>query len=451
MTADHGRRQPAPAGPVSRGSRPAAATVARLTAGWRRTGPVSLREHLDRYGPPPVRLAGRRGVLAEAVMAAGLTGRGGAGFPTGTKLQAVAARRGPAVVVANAMESEPASQKDHTLLASAPHLVLDGALLAAEAVGADAVHVCVPRAKPHLAGHLHAAIADRQRSGIGGPRFDVHELPRHYVSSEETSLVRWLNGGEARPAGGPARPFQRGVRRRPTLVGNVETLAHVALIGRFGPDWFREAGLSDAPGTMLVTVSGAVRSPGVREVAVGTPVAQVLAASGAGPDMAAVLIGGYFGTWHDPRQVGGLPLAAGALRGIGASPGAGVLAVLPASACGLAETARVLRYLAGQSAGQCGPCAFGLPSVADDFAHLADGRPGEPVLERLESRLGVLSGRGACRHPDGAARLAASALTTFAADARAHARGAPCEAARRGAAAGGILPVPRPWAEGEWR
>ena len=447
MTPDHGHRPVAPVGP---GSRPAA-TVARLTAGWRRAGAMSLRDHLDRYGPLPLDIAGQPGALADAVGQAGLTGRGGAGFPTGTKLQAVAVRRGPAVVVANGMESEPASSKDHALLAHAPHLVLDGALLAAEAVRADAVHVCLPRTKPDLADLLRAVIADRQRCGIGGPRTDVHELPHHYVSSEETSLVRWLNGGEARPTPGPGRPFQRGVRRRPTLVDNVETLAHIALIARFGPAWFRQAGLADAPGTMLATVSGAVSDPGVREIAVGMPVGEVLAHSQAAADVVAVLIGGYNGTWHELRAVAGLPLAAGRLRPAGASPGAGVLVALPHGVCGLAETARVLRYLAGQSAGQCGPCALGLPSIAEDFAQLAAGRPSGPVLGRLARRLGVLAGRGACRHPDGAARLAASALTAFADDARAHARRGPCAAAWRGMAAGGVLPVPRPWAEGEWR
>lgn len=432
---------------------PYAAGAARLTAGWR-TGPASLREHQDVHGPLPHHGHRRPGFLAEAVVQAGLTGRGGAGFPTGTKLHAVAGRRGPAVVVANGMESEPASQKDHTLLARAPHLVLDGATLAAESVRADVVHVCLPRTRPDLADHVRRAVAERERSGICEAAVKVHEVPHHYVSSEETSLVRWLNGGEARPSGGlgGSRPFERGVRRRPTLVDNVETLAHVALIARYGPAWFRDAGLADAPGTMLVTVSGAVSRPGVCEIPVGTPVGEVLAHRGARPDVTTVLIGGYFGTWHELRAVAALPLSAGRLRPVGASPGAGVLVALPEAACGLAETARILGYLAGQSAGQCGPCALGLPSVAEDFAQLADGRTDAGLLGRLHRRLGTLTGRGACRHPDGAVRLAASALTAFAEDVQAHARHQPCTAAARGGGPQGhSLPVPRPWAEGEWQ
>jgi NADH:ubiquinone oxidoreductase subunit F (NADH-binding) len=424
------------------------APVARLTAGWPSGRPAGLDEHLACYGPLPDRT--RPGALAAAVAEAGLTGRGGAGFPTGTKLRAVAARRGPAVVVANGMEGEPASEKDQALLSRAPHLVLDGAVLAAEDVGADVVHVCLPRTRPALAGQVREAVADRDRSGIDGLPIEVHELPHHYVSSEETSLVRWLNGGEARPPGTRERPSDRGVRRRPTLVDNVETLAHIALIARFGPAWFRQAGLPDAPGTMLATVSGAVSRPGVYEIEAGTPVADVLAYARAAERVSAVLVGGYFGTWHELRAVAGLPLSAQRLRRVGASVGAGVLVALPDDACGLVETARVLGYLAGQSAGQCGPCALGLPAVAEDFAQLAAGRPGGAVLERLDRRLGTLTGRGACRHPDGAVRLAGSALTAFAADVQAHARRRPCVAARRGASGGGVLPIPRPRAEGEW-
>ena len=188
---------------------------------------------------------------------------------------------------------------------------------------------------------------------------------------------------------------------------------------------------------MLATVSGAVRAPRGLRAAVGTPIAALLAWSRAAPDAAAVLIGGYFGTWHEAQSVAGVPMSPQWLRQAGAAPGAGVLIVLPAAACGLSETARVLGYLADQSADQCGPCAFGLPAIAADFADLASGRADGAVLERLERRFGVLTGRGACRHPDGAVRLAASALTVFAADARAHAGHLPCAAARRGAAGGG--------------
>ena len=438
--------------------------AARLMAGWRETGrSATAADHLERYGPLPLRgpgAGGRRGLrggglrargLAEAVAEAGLTGRGGAGFPTGTKMRAVAAGGGTPVVVANGMEGEPASSKDEALLTLAPHLVLDGAVLAAAAVGAPVAHLCLSRHQPKLIERVLAALADRQQTWTDPVAVEVHAVPHHYVSGEETALIRWLNGGQAKPAATPPRPHERGVRRQPTLVDNVETLAHVALIARYGPDWFRQAGRQDAPGTMLVTVSGSVTPPGVREIELGRPVGEVLARCGAAETTEAVLVGGYFGSWHDAGSIAGVPITAGDLRRLGASPGAGALVALPAGACGLNETARVLAYLAGQSAGQCGPCMFGLASIAEDFALLAAGRPGGALFGRLERRLGVVKGRGACGHPDGAVRLAASALATFSADASAHARHMPCAAARRDHPGPPVLPVPRRLAEEEWQ
>jgi NADH:ubiquinone oxidoreductase subunit F (NADH-binding) len=352
--------------------------------------------------------------------------------------------------VANGMESEPASRKDQALLARAPHLVLDGAVLAAGAVGADTVHVCLDRSRAGQAAAIRAAVEERQRAARPDPvRILVHELPRGYVSSEETALVSWLNGGEARPRATPPRPFERGVGRRPTLVDNVETLAHLALIGRYGPDWFREAGDADAPGTRLVTVAGAAARPGVYEIEGSTLVGDVLAMSGAAGR--AVLIGGYFGTWHGVSDIAGRPLTAGGLRPAGGSPGAGLVYVLPDGCCGLAAAARILRYLAQQGAQQCGPCMFGLPAIAADLEQLAAARPEAGLLGRLDRRLGVIPGRGACRHPDGAVRMAASALAAFAEDARSHAAGHACPAAaRRGPQPDG-LPVPRAGPDGGWR
>jgi NADH:ubiquinone oxidoreductase subunit F (NADH-binding) len=228
----------------------------------------------------------------------------------------------------------------------------------------------------------------------------------------------------------PPRPFERGVGGRPTLVDNVETLAHVALIARYGPDWFGQVGDAGTPGTMLITVSGAVRYPGVYEIGAGSRLGDVLALCGGNTEDGAVLVGGYFGTWHATRDVARLPLSAAGLRDAGASPGTGVIFALPAGRCGLAEAARILGFLAGQGAGQCGPCMFGLPAIANDFTQLANGRPDGDVLERLHRRLGAITGRGACRHPDGAVRMAASALAAFAPDASAHAAGRPCVEAR---------------------
>ncbi|MBN0043659.1 SLBB domain-containing protein [Streptomyces actuosus] len=423
----------------------------RLLAGWRATGrPADLTGHLRRHGPPPKAARAGAGVaatLAAVVEEAGLTGRGGAGFPTARKLRAVAAARGRAVVVVNAMESEPASRKDQFLLAVAPHLVLDGAVLAATAVGADTVHVCVPRLRHAQFQQLGAAVEERAHARLDPVRMRLHALPHAYVSSESTALARWLDGGPARPRGGTPRLHDRGVAGRPTLVHNAETLAHLALVARHGPAWFRQAGTPQEPGTTLVTVSGAVAVPAVLEVALGTPVAAVLDRAG-GPTepLQAVLLGGFAGTWLPPEHLP-TPLTRRDLAPLGAAPGAGVLVALPASACGPCETARILAYLAAHGARQCGPCRFGLPAVAADFATLAAGRADPELPSRLHRRTALLPDRGACRHPDGAARLAASALRTFAEDIERHLTRGACPAAHRTPR----IPVPPATPPETWR
>jgi NADH:ubiquinone oxidoreductase subunit F (NADH-binding) len=219
-------------------------------------------------------------------------------------------------------------------------------------------------------------------------------------------------------------------------VQNVETLAHLALIARLGAQWFRALGTADEPGSMLVTLIGAVHRPGVYEAEIGRPVADVLGlAGGPAAPLGALLIGGYFGTWADPATAGALPFSAAGLSAAGASPGAGLVAALPADACGLAETARVARYLADESAGQCGPCVFGLGSIAGALEDLAAGRSYQ--AGRLRRWLGQVERRGACHHPDGAVRMIRSALWVFGSEIDRHARGWCC-----GKRPPGVLPVP---------
>ena len=189
--------------------------------------------------------------------------------------------------------------------------------------------------------------------------------PHRYVSGEETAVVSWLNGGDAKPMFTPPRPFERGVAGRPTLVQNVETLSDLALIGRFGADWYRSTGTAEDPGTTLVTLSGGVSRPGVYEVPLGSPLGDVVAMAGIEGDVAAVLVGGYFGSWVPAGRVGRTSLGARSLREAGGGLGAGVVFVLPNEhVCGLAESARVARWLADENAGQCGPCVNGLDAIA---------------------------------------------------------------------------------------
>jgi NADH:ubiquinone oxidoreductase subunit F (NADH-binding) len=311
------------------------------------------------------------------------------------------------------------------LLTSAPHIVLDGAEMARMAVAAREIAFCVADNQDSSARSIRTALAERAAAGIARLPVKLVRPPGRYVSGEESALVAWIQGGPAHPRFRPVKGVPLTVGRQPVLVQSAETLAHVALIARYGPEWFRRAGLDDAPGTCLVTASGAVEHPGVYEVEIGTPIRHILEGAGLTGPVGAVLVGGYGGTWLSPKLLD-VPYAPRPLSTVGGAMGAGVLVALPAASCGLAETARVSLYMAEQSAGQCGPCLHGLHSIAHDLADLARADGDRSALARLRFRLGTIEGRGACSHPDGVVRLVQSALEVFAADVTEHARHRPC-------------------------
>jgi NADH:ubiquinone oxidoreductase subunit F (NADH-binding) len=386
-----------------------------------------LPAHELRHGAIPYR--GGPGLLVDTVAEAGLTGRGGAGFPTARKWRAVADGRGPAEVVANAAEGEPASSKDRVLLGSNPHLVLDGLQLAAEAVGARVATLYLhPRAA--LRNTVLAALQVRRDDRV--PVRVVVAADR-FLAGEESAVVDALEGGIGLPRSTPPRVFERGLNGHPTLVQNAETLAHVALAARYGASWFRLVGTDAEPGSMLVTV----RVPGdvhVAEVAHGTALPALVPLD---DTVQALLVGGYHGAWVQVADARNLALSRASLGTVKASPGAGVVVSLPARACGVVESARVMTYLAGQSAGQCGPCLNGLPRIALALEDLAAGRARPQTVADLHRWAGLVERRGACHHPDGSIRFLRSALTTFAREVGHHLRGR-CS----GVGAPPVLPVP---------
>ncbi len=308
-------------------------------------------------------------------------------------------------MVANGTEGEPASSKDRVLLERSPHLVVDGVLVASRLVDADEAVIAVGRQARDARSSLVAAVADRADAGA----IRIIDVPDRFVAGEESALVSFLGGGEARPTVTPPRPSHRGLRGRPTLVQNVETLAGLALLARRGAAGYR------AGETFLATVRGAVRDPGVLELGPATTFAQLFAAAGGlTAELQAVLVGGYFGTWLPARGLERLRLTREDLAPFGASPGARTVIALPVGADGLAETARITRYLAGESAGQCGPCVFGLPAVADCLDDVVRGGAARTAaLERLPRLRAQIAGRGACHLPDGVVRLVESALRAF--------------------------------------
>jgi NADH:ubiquinone oxidoreductase subunit F (NADH-binding) len=323
----------------------------------------------------------------------------------------VQAQQRRSVVLVNGCESEPLSRKDRLLLRSRPHLVIDGALIAAETVGADRAYLYV--GERHTAGWASMSGALTERHPLERTRLRLVAAPSTYTSGEETAAVHFINAGVATPTAIPPRPFESGVEGRPTLVNNVETLANVALVARYG-----------VAQTVLLTVGGAVAAPGVVEVPIGSTVDEALERAGGVTTKArAVLLGGYFGGWIDAAEAGTLVLDPGAMKAAGGSLGCGVVSVLPFEARPLEATARIIGHLAEESAAQCGPCFFGLKSLAATTTRVAFGHGEAGDVDRLRRWTAMVRGRGACRHPDGAAAFMDSALHVFEPEFAAAARG----------------------------
>jgi NADH:ubiquinone oxidoreductase subunit F (NADH-binding) len=362
-------------------------------------GAEALAEHVRRLGPLPV--AGPS--FIEVLERSGLKGRGGAAYPAGIKWRSVAAQsNGAAVVIVNGAEGEPRSFKDRLLMTTRPHLILDGAFLAAKAVRAKQVVLYI--GEDHRAAQDSMARALAERTNEERKLVRTAAAPARYVAGASSAAVHLVDAGIATPTTTPPSAHQRGVDGAPTLVQNVETLAQVALIARTG----------SPTGTHLVTVAGGVLRPGVLEIQSQTTIAEAVELAG-GPSESpeAVLLGGYFGTWIRAANAWGLPVDDDALRARGLSLGCGVIGVLPGSRCVVCEVAGIMRYLASESSAQCGPCFFGLRALADACTRIAERDTDHLDLQRLQRWSAEVSGRGACHHPDGAVMFLQSALTTF--------------------------------------
>ncbi|WP_019925163.1 NADH-ubiquinone oxidoreductase-F iron-sulfur binding region domain-containing protein [Nocardia sp. BMG111209] len=336
--------------------------------------------------------------LSDLLLAAGLTGRGGAAFPTGAKV--ALAERHDADLIVNACDGELHARKDGWVVAH--HL--PEMLAATEHLTRRRVRVAAHRDSPTLAA-LRAAGAD------------TLAVPRRYVSSEESALTRLAHGGPARPvmryrpiAAGGRDPGGR--RLPPTLVLNAETVWRIQQIAEHGVRWFRSFGTADEPGPRLVTVVDGVAKPGVYDAEAGLPLSEILCRAG-GPivPVRALWLSGLSGGFLRAADADTAWSRIG-LAPFGIAPGAGTVRVLDARADPWHDVLAALSYAAGESAGQCGPCMFGLPALRDRLTELVR-HPTPGAADRLTRTLGQVPGRGACRHPDGTARFVASALDVF--------------------------------------
>lgn len=414
----------------------------RLTLGFDRFDRLDLDRHLAVHGKLRAPALDDLVRMAEQI---GMRGRGGAGFPFARKLMAVATRvnypsadqtvllpgekgseRGSSedvVVVVNGAEGEPGSSKDKVLLGRAPHLVLDGAQIAAAALGTQRIVVAVE--DDEAARSMRAAISERRMPAR------VVRLTERFISGESGSVIRAINGETPIPPGVKVRASDSGVDGDPTLLSNTETFAQLAVLVSLGPDLYASAGTQDEPGTTMLTIGGTR----VVEAPLGTPLQAVLDHCDVPPGPG-VLVGGYHGMWLDPVGVSRAVLSRAGMQAVGGTVGAGIILPLTQGTCPLGEVTRIASYLAAQSAGQCGPCRLGLPDVVRTLNSLTEGRA---TVEDVRRAAGVGRGRGACSHPDGTAKFVLSAVEAFAADIDLHRYGGGC-----GLPTFGVLPLPVP-------
>lgn len=345
--------------------------------------------------------------LVDLLDEAGLTGRGGAAFRTNIKLRSALDHR--AELIVNACDGEIGTHKD--------------AFVVAEHLGALRHGAGLITRKVHWAAHR----GSETEANLLGAGLRVLSVPARYVASEESALLSQRHGSLARPIMRQApitfgSKGSRGRRMRPTLVLNAETVWRISQIEQYGPHWFRSFGTPDEPGPRLVTLGGAVARPGVYDAAAGIPLRELLQAAGTF-GTGAVGLSGLSGGWLTSGAAWRAIWSDSALASYGLRTGTGAIRVLDGFECPLEQVARLARFAAGESAGQCGPCMFGVPAVANQMEQLVDGELAPDELRQLHQRLALLPGRGACQFPDGVAGFVASALRAFAADVDAHLAG----------------------------
>src|SRR6201997_2221471 len=407
--------------------------AARMTAGLDRMGRLDLAAHTEIFGPLP-RVSVQQ--LIDMAAQVDLRGQGGAGFPFARKLKAVvdaAKKTGqPSIVVVNATEGEPGSFKDKMLMIRSPYLILSGAALVAEAL--DAEEIIIGVTGNELA---NRSIEEAVAAEPGLRRIvRVVEQPDRFISGESGALVRGINGKKPVPPGRKTLASDRGVDDLPTLLSNASTFAQVSVLALLGAARFASVGVPEEPGTVLLSVSGSAKNPAVVEAPTGIPLGAVLDICQA-PAGDGVLVGGYHGMWLDAETAYQVPIGREGLAAAGGTFGSGIVLSLGDGTCPLGEVSRIANYLAGESAGQCGPCKLGLPSIARALASLIDGSGGIEALDVARRSAAGVAGRGACSHPDGVTRFVLSALDVFTEDLAAHVFHSSC-----GRPVRGVLPLP---------
>jgi len=376
------------------------------------------------------------------VKVSGLRGRGGAGFPTGTKWGFVPKDvPGPRYVVVNADESEPGTSKDRYLMENSPHMLLEGALIAAYAVGAHQAWIYIRGEydRPHRL--LSDAIAELRVDGILGPKpfgkdylLDIQMYRGHgaYICGEETALLESLEGKRAQPRSRPPFPAVKGAWGRPTLLNNVETLANLPWIVEHGGAEYAKFGRERSRGTRLLSVSGNVQRPGVYEIELGVSFRHVIVELAGGPPpgrRVKVFWPGGSSAQVLPESMLDLSTDLDEIARAGSMAGSGGVIVMDDAHCVVKAAYRLLRFYAHESCGKCTPCRTGGDWAVRTYERILSGEGSAvdlQILDRIQES--VQYGRCLCALGDSAGQVIASTMQHFRDEYEEHALRGECSA-----------------------
>jgi len=400
------------------------------------TQPLDLDAYRARGGYEALARAVREWTPArviEEIKRAGLRGRGGAGFVAGKKWEMAAAKKGPVkYLCVNASEGEPGTEKDRSLIRLNPHQLVEGAAIAAYAIGAGTVYIFLKGRFTEEYHCLVRAVGEAKAAkliGTGpGVLFQVEVEPFRgpdaYIAGEETAMIEALEGRTPRPRQKPPfYPIQHGLFGKPTLVNNAETLYNVPLIINRGAEWYQQYGTPTSPGTMLFTLSGDVERPGVYELELGTPLRALLDDCGGGVKngrpLKAVFPGGPSHALLTAAQLD-VPLDFDSLKAIGSSLGTAGVMVCSDQACMVAVALRHAAFYADGSCRQCPPCYMGTAHIRDLLQAVEEGRGTGKEIARIKQICNLIRGRGYCDLINSAVRSVESVLHHFTPEFEAH-------------------------------
>jgi NADH-quinone oxidoreductase subunit F len=371
--------------------------------------------------------------VIEEVKRSGLRGRGGAGFSAGKKWEMAAAKKGAVkYLCCNASEGEPGTEKDRLLIRTNPHQLIEGAVIAAYAVGAQHVYLFLKSRFTEEYHSLVRAVGEAKSAGLVGRQagallpveVEPFRGPNAYIAGEETAMIESIEGRAPRPRQKPPfYPIQHGLFGKPTLVNNAETLYNVPLIIRRGADWYRQYGTPTSSGTMLFTLSGDVVRPGVYELELGTPLRTLIDDFGGGirdgRPLKAVFPGGPSHALVTEKDLD-VPLDFDSLRAVGSSLGTAGVTVYNDRACMVAVALRYASFYAEGSCGQCPPCWMGTAQIRDLLQAVESGQGTGKEVARIKQICNLIRGRGYCDLINSAVRSVESILHHFTPEFEAH-------------------------------